>query len=164
MSNVRVEHGVVFFTDDVVVKAVDKGVRKALSKWGAFVRSDARNSMRKATKNVTASRPGEPPRVHSGELKRFLYFVWDPKKKSCVVGPMRLKKKGLAPNVLEYGGTVTLSGEQVVARIAKDAHISAKGKESRNKMRQANKAGSNPPKARKKTGAGSKPNRGKRYK
>ncbi|MBQ4203257.1 MAG: hypothetical protein II655_06110 [Thermoguttaceae bacterium] len=44
-------NNLVFFDDKAILKAVDKGTRKALSKWGAYVRSDARRSLRNATKN-----------------------------------------------------------------------------------------------------------------
>lgn len=93
----------VFFDDKAILRAVDKGTRKALSKWGAYVRSDARRSLRKATKKKPASRPGEPPRIHTGELKRFLFFAYDLGTKSVVVGPQRLAKIGSAPEALEYG-------------------------------------------------------------
>ena len=47
-----------FFDRAKVKNAVDKGVRKVLSKFGAFVRRTARSSIRKR-KRVSA--PGEPP-------------------------------------------------------------------------------------------------------
>lgn len=96
-------NNLVFFDDKAILKAVDKGTRKALSKWGAYVRSDARRSLRNAKKNRPNSRPGEPPRLHTGELKRFLFFAYDLASKSVVVGPQKLTKLGSAPETLEYG-------------------------------------------------------------
>lgn len=54
-----------------------------------------------------ASKPGEPPRVRKGLLKRFLFYAWDPTARTVVVGPQALGRSR-TPSVLEFGGQVTL--------------------------------------------------------
>lgn len=98
-----------FFDKPAVTNSVDKATRKVLSKFGAFVRRRARTSMRKKKGN---SPPGSPPYVQTGLLKQFLFFAYDPEKKSVVIGPALLngtKQKGTLER-LEYGGTVAGNG------------------------------------------------------
>ena len=97
-----------FFDSPKVLGAVDKATRKVFSRFGAFVRRTARGSIRKRKKT---SVPGSPPSSHTGLLKRFIFFSFDPNRKSVVIGPMRLTEnnRGDAPSALEYGGTATLT-------------------------------------------------------
>ncbi len=64
---------------------------------------------------LASSKPGEPPRSIRGDLKQFLFFAYDPERRSVVVGPAKLNgKQGNAPQVLEEGGyAVTHRGERV---------------------------------------------------
>lgn len=95
-----------FFDKKAVLRKVDRATRRVLSKFGAFVRRAARSSIRKR-KRVSA--PGAPPSSHSGLLKKFIFFGYEPKKRSVVIGPARLNQKiGDAPEALEYGGTSTV--------------------------------------------------------
>ncbi|MCP4248091.1 MAG: hypothetical protein GY778_13675 [bacterium] len=127
-----------FFDSPKVKRAVGDATRRVLSQAGAFIRTTARRSMRKARqmrlsempddqrraykrrarlakvwgqprpkKPLAPSKPGEPPRVRKGQIKRLLYFAWDPTRRSVVAGPERFKK-GQTPHVLEYGGTSTV--------------------------------------------------------
>jgi hypothetical protein len=98
-----------FFDRKAVIDAVDKATRKVLSKFGAFVRTSARSSIRTAKGR---SKPGRPPHSHSGLLKRFLFFGWDPSSRSVVIGPEKLNGKnyGDAPDVLEHGGDTVIKG------------------------------------------------------
>lgn len=89
----------VFFDRAAVDAAVDRGTRRALSRFGAYVRTRARTSIRKR-KRISA--PGAPPSSHSGHLKRLIYFGYDQRTRSVVVGPL-LYNKGAA-NIIEYGG------------------------------------------------------------
>lgn len=93
-----------FFTTDRVIRAVDAATRRNLSRFGAFVRSDARHSIRKRKR---PSAPGQPPTNRTGLLKRHIYFAYDAAKKSVVIGPARLGgvKGDGAPRTLEYGGS-----------------------------------------------------------
>jgi len=87
-----------------VGKAVDRTTRRVLGRFGAFVRRGARSSIRPRKK---VSTPGSPPSSHEGSLKRLIFFGLEPKKRSVVIGPVPFKE-GLAPEILEYGGTTTL--------------------------------------------------------
>jgi len=57
-----------------------------------------------------ASKPGEPPRSPTGTLKKFLFFAFDQRTESVVVGPVALNgREGRdVPRTLEAGGTATL--------------------------------------------------------
>lgn len=91
-----------FFDTRRVTKAVDRATRKVLSRFGSFVRTAARDSIR-TRKRV--SQPGQPPSSHTGLLRRFIFFGYEPRRKSVVIGPMRLNAKtGDAPAALEHGG------------------------------------------------------------
>jgi hypothetical protein len=138
-----------FFDRRAVTGAMDRKRRKVLSKFGAFVRQRARSSMRparqkslsemsqaelidfqeykrraeahglKAKRPLASSKPGEPPRVITGLLKKFLFFVFDAQKGSVVIGPAALNAKDRsAPANLEYGGSIIKGGHrfQVEAR------------------------------------------------
>ncbi|HOI56114.1 MAG TPA: hypothetical protein PLP01_12750 [Phycisphaerae bacterium] len=96
-----------FFDKKAVRDKVDAGTRRVLSKFGAFVRRTARGSIRKRKK---PSPPGTPPSSHVGLLKKFIFFGYEPAKRSVVIGPVRLSQKGRgeAPHLLEYGGTGTV--------------------------------------------------------
>jgi hypothetical protein len=101
---IRFEIKQLFFDSPKVVRAVDRTTRRVLSKFGAFVRRTARSSIRKRKR---ISEPGSPPSSHSGLLKKFLFFGYEPRKDSVVIGPVRLTQKGRgeAPSLLEYGGS-----------------------------------------------------------
>jgi hypothetical protein len=91
-----------FFDSKKVINATTRAERRVLSRFGAYVRRTARSSIRKR-KRVSA--PGRPPSSHTGLLKRFIFFAYDPGRKSVVIGPTRLNQKaGDAPRALEYGG------------------------------------------------------------
>ena len=91
-----------FFDRKAVMSRVDKATQKVFSKFGAFVRTAAKSSIR-SRKKVSA--PGSPPSSHTGLLKKFIYFGYDPAHRSVVIGPTRLSQKvGDAPEALEYGG------------------------------------------------------------
>jgi len=104
---IRFEMTQLFFDTRKVRRAVDVGTRRVLSKFGAFVRRTARSSIRKRKK---PSSPGSPPSSHTGLLKRFIWFGYEPARRSVVIGPARLTQKGRgeAPSLLEYGGSAKL--------------------------------------------------------
>jgi hypothetical protein len=62
------------------------------------------------------SKPGEPPRSHTGLLK-MIYYSYDPVTKSVVVGPVKLNAKGKSsgtiPETLEYSGASEVQEVQV---------------------------------------------------
>jgi len=96
-----------FFDKKAVRDKVDAGTRKVLSKFGAFVRRTARGSIRKRKK---PSPSGQPFSSYVGLLKKFIFFGYEPAKRSVVIGPVRLSQQGRgeAPHLLEYGGTGTV--------------------------------------------------------
>lgn len=104
--------------------AIDAAAAKGLSRWGAYVRTDARTSLRYRDR---PSEPGQPPSAHKtmqraktskkgvtrvqgvSPLREFLFFAYDAPAKSVVVGPVLLSGKlGNAPQTLEYGGQSTV--------------------------------------------------------
>jgi hypothetical protein len=93
-----------FFDAKAVLAAVDRGVRAVLSKFGAFVRTSSRQSIRK---RKAVSQPGSPPSSHVGTLRRLIFFGYDPQSKSVVIGPAPFAGRtgrAEAPPLLEYGG------------------------------------------------------------
>ena len=96
-----------FFTSKAVLSATDRATRRVLSRFGAYVRRAAKSSIRK---RKAISSAGSPPSSHTGLLKRFILFGYDPSKRSVVIGPVRLThgNRGEAPSLLEYGGAATL--------------------------------------------------------
>ena len=98
-----------FFDTAKVKKAVSSGTRKVLSKFGAFVRTAARHSIRK---RKAVSEPGQPPSSHVGLLRKLIYFGYDPTRKSVVIGPTPLHGTAEAPPLLEYGGRARRRGRK----------------------------------------------------
>ena len=102
-----------FFDRKTVLSSVDRATRRVLSKFGAYVRTSAKSSIRKRKK---VSDPGRPPSSRTGLLKKYIFFAYDGRKQSVVIGPVRLNTKyfdrdvqpktGLVPEVLEYGGSL----------------------------------------------------------
>jgi hypothetical protein len=90
-----------FFDRDAIKKAADRGTRRALSKFGAFVRTRARSSIRK---RKAISKPGAPPSSHTGTLRKGILFGYDAARKSVVIGPVLLGSQNGAPERLEEGG------------------------------------------------------------
>ena len=95
-----------FFDKAAVLRAADEAAPRVLSRFGAYVRTTARHSIRK---RKAVSRPGSPPSSHTGLLRRFIFFGYDRERKSVVIGPQRLNAKvGDAPAALEHGGVSTV--------------------------------------------------------
>lgn len=128
-----------FFDKKAVTSSVDKATRRVLSKFGAFTRRTAKKSIKKARQKklsemtptevssyrkrqaigkrkgfkvkrpLAPSKKGGPSRARTGLVKKHIYFLFDPLKRSVVIGPARLSKSSDAPRVLEHGGTTTIS-------------------------------------------------------
>lgn len=113
MIGIKVNKSKTKFFDRAILNATDKAKVKVLSKFGAFVRRTAKGLIRKGKKQ---SKPGSPPKSHTGILKRFLYFVYDKNSSSVLIGPAKTNQvffkgigqpaTGTVPSVLEYGGTI----------------------------------------------------------
>ena len=92
-----------FFDTKKVTRSVDRMRIRSLAQAGGFVRTTAKQSIRKRKKT---SVPGKPPSSHSGELKQ-IFFGYDKRSDSTLVGPLKFKR-GNAPEVLEHGGTTSI--------------------------------------------------------
>lgn len=102
-----------FFDAKPVKRAVDKTTRRVLSRFGAYVRTRARQSIRKRKK---PSAPGQPPSSHTGTLKRLILFAYEAARKNLIAGPLLAETGGphkpagaTVPEVLEYGGSILIS-------------------------------------------------------
>lgn len=121
-----------FFTAAVVWKQLDAGTRRALSKFGAFVRQRAKSSLKYKD---GAAAPGAPPHVHrssgftrpggkkkgkkpqpASPLRELTFFSFDPVNKSVVVGPALGGPKTGAPKTIEEGGAARVDGHTVTVR------------------------------------------------
>lgn len=97
-----------FFDRAIVHRKLAQGELKALSKIGAFVRRTAKRFLRrKGTKRNPASLPGEPPRQHTGTLRRLLFFGLDTTNLATFIGPIPFRGKAEAPRLLEHGGSAS---------------------------------------------------------
>lgn len=136
-----------FFDRKKVINAIDRTTRRALSRFGAYVRTRAKQSIssrgrqmrldemttqqrrryhiaverakqesrRKPRRPTAPSAPGKPPRSHTGLLKRFIFFGYEPRRRGVVIGPARLNQKAevdgfTVPELLEEGGDVVVDG------------------------------------------------------
>jgi hypothetical protein len=95
-----------FFDRPAVQSATDRATNRNLSRFGAFVRTRSRSSIRKR-KGI--SEPGQPPSSHVGTLKKFIFFSFESTTKSVVIGPTRTAEGGEAPALLEHGGTAAFT-------------------------------------------------------
>jgi hypothetical protein len=104
-----------FFDKPAVTKSVDRARITRLSKFGAFVRTRARSSIRKR-KKVSAA--GTPPSSRTGVLKRFIFFSYERQNDSVIIGPAKTNQiffnhdgepvNGTVPEILEKGGSITI--------------------------------------------------------
>jgi len=118
MSSIGVQAKVktLFFDRERVRKMVDRKRRRALARTGGLTRTIARRSIRKRKK---ISQPGRPPHSHEGSLKRGIFFAFEPRRRSVVIGPVSHGNSD-APAALEYGGTTkfgTRAGPKRTAKI-----------------------------------------------
>ena len=114
-----------FFDEKKVRDAADRARQRALARFGAYVRTAARTSIRKRRR---PSEPGQPPSSHTGLLKRFIFFGYDRQWRSVVIGPTRLNQAtGDAPPALEYGGpSRVISGGRRKKKVVRKVTIRAR--------------------------------------
>lgn len=111
-----------FFDTAKVQRMLDKKTRQALSKAGAFIRRDAQQSMRSSKKSA---RPGEPPKTHKKKfLRKFLYFAYDERNKSVVIGPVLLQRTRTdkIPRLMEGGGTRVMMRDRTLRHMRYHPH------------------------------------------
>ena len=103
-----------FFDSPKVMRGMDRAQRRVLSKFGAYVRRSAKSSIRKRKR---ASQPGSPPSSHTGRLKKFIFFLYEPQRRSVIIGPVLLGKGTDAPRLLEHGGSAVRRKRKKPVRI-----------------------------------------------
>lgn len=112
-----------FFDSPAVIKSVDAATRKVLNRIGGMIRLTARRSIKKAPSRTAVSKPGKPPLSHTGLLKNYIYYSFDPQARSVLVGPVALRAKGKdVPHTLEYSGTAKIKTKNG----SKKVHIAAR--------------------------------------
>ena len=104
-----------FFDRKVVMNAIARETRRAISRSLAFVRTRQRSMLRRRKR---VSDPGKPPSVHSRDpvatIKNIL-FAYDERTKSGVVGMVQVNGRRARidsgqelPNLLEFGGRMEI--------------------------------------------------------
>lgn len=92
-----------FFNPGPALSEAERKERRFLNRYGALVRRDARQSMRRRVRTSSVSPPGMPPRAHRGDLKKFLFFVVDRGQVTIAPAVFRLTQDN--PAIQEFGGT-----------------------------------------------------------
>lgn len=101
-----------FFDRERVIKAVGRKTASAMRHIGGTILKTAKRSIRKPTKNKPHSKPGQPVRSGTGILKRTIFFEFEPRTQTLIVGPKKLPIKSnvrptnrrSVPELLEKGG------------------------------------------------------------
>lgn len=122
MFDLRVKK--LFFDAKRVKNAVDRARREALARIGSFVKTTARQSIKRAPYKARkprglprvdhrrkSSEPGHPPYSQTGILKNFIFFNYDERTDSVVIGPAKVLRRNApdTPRTLEVGGTARIS-------------------------------------------------------
>lgn len=99
-----------FFDRTHVVRKLDQAKKRMLTGIGARTMTRARRSLKtpgkRKAKNYKAT-PGKPPASWTGLLKQFIFFVYEPRTESVMIGPADFKESSDTPELLEYGGSAT---------------------------------------------------------
>jgi hypothetical protein len=108
-----------FFDRQIVIDAVGRAGAKNLSKAGSFIQRSARSSLRRRKK---VSPPGEPPSVHTKDrvaTLKNIWFVFEPRQRSVVVGPLKLNgsrlegsNRSTVPALHELGGFAVVTSRK----------------------------------------------------
>lgn len=105
------------FFDKSITRTVDKGKKRGLGRVGGYMRKVVRRSIRKIGKKGVHSKPGNPPKSITGDLRNNIFYVFDAFKESVIVGAAKLNQVfwngagepqagGTVPQVLEEGGQI----------------------------------------------------------
>lgn len=104
MMKIKIDVSKISLSKSAVTTAVDKAKIRYVTRAGAFIRSDARRSIRKRKRPAP---PGRPPRSVKGTLKAFIKFAVDKRHPiNVVVGPELLASQRDSQKTLELGGSV----------------------------------------------------------
>lgn len=97
-----------FFDSPAVLRATTKMERKNMAEFGSRVRRAAKQSIRKRKIGGVISKPGNPPFSKKGQLKKFIFFKYEPNRHNVVIGPELLPGSRntlpTIPEVHEYSG------------------------------------------------------------
>lgn len=102
-------------------KKISELTRQELQRFRIQQEIAKREGLPKPKRPLAPSAPGEPPRMIGGQIKKFLYFAYDPGKRSVVIGPAQLDRPTGAPGTLEQGGWVRTNRGR--ARIAQRPYM-----------------------------------------
>ena len=91
-----------YFNAKKLNQAVEKAEMKALTRQAFVLRKTAMDSIQKSR---SISNPGDPPKSHSGLLRRFMLYSVDYVKRVAVIGPKKINKPSIVPSALEHGGS-----------------------------------------------------------
>lgn len=124
-----------FFDRKGVADSIAPAVKKALSKFGAFVRRRAKSSLKY---KAGSAAPGKPAHAHrsgaftrttkikgktksqpASPLREMIYFGYDRATQSVVIGPAAGGPRTGAPEKIEHGGTAVVrhGGKRVAVTI-----------------------------------------------
>jgi hypothetical protein len=105
------------FNAQAVLSPAQRAERKLLNYMGGYVRTVAKNSIRKGGAPHTASPPNTAPFTHAGSLgqnlkgklfgyKDFIFYAYDAAKRAVFIGPVLLRGRAgpLICQTLEFGG------------------------------------------------------------
>ena len=123
-SNIGIDVKKMFFDAKAVGNIITKNERRFLIRVGSWIRTVAKRSIRKPTKKQPNSEPGEPPRSQTGYLKKNIFYGFDAKSRSVVIGGAKTKPKGAKLlQKLEFG-----SGKQKARPFMQPALDKSQGK------------------------------------
>jgi hypothetical protein len=101
----------VFLDRERVIARIGRAAAQSLAKAGRFFRRPAKGKIRYAKR---PSKPGSPPHAHASRkggkdspLRELIYFAYDDRSNSVVVGPTPFRGAAVVPRTLELGGTAS---------------------------------------------------------
>jgi hypothetical protein len=94
-----------FFDRAVLANEVERIAFEGLRRNAMYIRTVARNSIRRKSK---PSAPGQPPRSVRGDLKRGIEAQYQRGSGEALVGPVGFDWGTGAPNTLEFGGKAVI--------------------------------------------------------
>lgn len=98
-----------FFDRAAVIADLGKRAASAFAQYARWITRTASRSMRKGGKKKGAvSEAEQPPRYHNRLLRDHIYFDWDARRQSILMGPAKMStKSGVSkiPRILERGGS-----------------------------------------------------------
>ena len=106
-----------FFNKAEVIREIGKTNAQVFGAFGRDVRREGQTSIKSGGRKEVQSAPGQPPRSHSGRLKRGILFASDPLTRRVVIGPILQPPtfvdgdgqplgNDTIPSVLEHGGSI----------------------------------------------------------